>query len=872
MSEETVKVYELARRYGYKSREFVEILRDIGFPVSSYQASVDVWDVPVIETRLLKGQLIQPEQATSIAAEEEPVEAAPEAAAGDAWTVVVDKPENEAGDGEGEGEAGEEEEASGPAAAEPESAEPETPEPAPEPAPEPPAPEAPAPEPAPATAPAAEAVPVPEKEAPAAEETEPAAAEAAEAPASEAPEVTRKPEPEPVPTPQPRSGARKVGRIDLESLGLLRARQAQARGSATLSDVRDRESARRRDHRQKQRERQKERRAGRIPKPQVSTVERKNDVVLEPPVTVKAFSVATGVATNKIVGALLRMGSMVTANDVLDEDTIQILADEFKIGVRIKEQQDAEEALMAEIEAARRGIDDAQLAPRPPVVAFMGHVDHGKTSLIDAIRQAKVAGSESGGITQHIGAYQVSLNGERKVTILDTPGHEAFTSMRARGAQTADIAILVVAADDGVMPQTEEAANHARAAGVPIVVALNKVDAPNANPDQVRAQLAGIGLNPEEWGGDVGVVETSALRRTGLDELLERVLLEADLLDLKAHPKGDAMGVILEAKVSEGRGKVADVLVQDGTLKTGDVMLAGLAYGKIRRMYDFNGKVVKAAGPSTPVQILGLDQLPMAGERFYVVHNVRAAKEVADKRLQHHREQERAEKAKAAGDLFTRMERVSAKRLRMVLKTDVQGTLEVLRNTLPAMSTEDVLIEIVSSGVGSITETDVTLAETAEGMVVGFNVSPDGKASRSAEKNGVPIRRYTVIYDLLEDIQGMIEGLMEPEFVEEEIGRAEVLKLFKSSRYGTIAGCAVTEGVIKRSAQVRVLRGGEEIHHGPIESLRHIKDDVRQVKAGSECGLTLDGFDAFQEGDVLVAFEEVRRQRDLEEAGQAEGD
>ncbi|RMH02358.1 MAG: translation initiation factor IF-2, partial [Planctomycetota bacterium] len=689
------------------------------------------------------------------------------------------------------------------------------------------------------------------------------------APAPAAPAATADRGGEEPPAPKPRRGATKVGKIDLAALGLVKAAHNRQRGNVTFTDIRNRETSRRRDQRAAQRERLKARRNQ--PK-QVSTVARKRDVVLEPPVTPRSFSTATGIGLNQIMGKLMGLGLMVGMNDHLDEDTVELLAAEFELQIKLKQEEDIEESLMAEIQAARKSLDDSDLEERPPVIAFMGHVDHGKTSLIDAIRQTKVAQGEAGGITQHIGAYTVQARDGRTITIIDTPGHEAFTAMRARGASTTDIAVLVVAADDGVMPQTEEAANHARAAGVPLIVAINKVDVPGANPDRVKAELAGIGLQPEEWGGETGMVETSALRKTGIDDLLDRVLLEAEVLELKAHTKGMASGTVLEALVSEGKGKVAHALVQDGTLKTGDIVLAGYSYGKVRRIYDHNGKVVKKAGPSTPVEILGLNELPQAGEKFYVVRDLKAAKEVAEKRQALNREAELARTRTDKEGFFDRIEESRRERIRIVLKADVAGSLEVLRSTLTEMSNDEVMIDIVHAGVGSVTETDVQLALAAEGSIIAFNVAPDAKARATAERERVEISRFNVIYELTEEIERRMLGLLAPETVEVETGRAQVLQLFRSSRWGTIAGCSVTDGVVKRSSKVRILRDGEQVHAGELASLRHLKDDVREVKAGTECGLKVADFDDVQVGDEIVAFDLVEQERSLEEVKGEAGD
>ena len=861
MSEDKVKVFVLAKKYGIKSADFMSMLRDIGFPVRSIQASVDAWDVPVIEERLLKGGLLDPARAGAVEAPEA------EQAKDSGWNVVI-RPA-------GTTVVEEPEPAPEAPAVEPEPAPAAEPEPAPAPAPQPepiaePIAALVEPEPAPPPPPlVAPETPTVAESAPVAtlEPSAPAPAPVAEAqePPAAVPPAAATPA-DAMPKPRPRAGATKVGKIDLVALGLIKKEQQKEKKAVTFTDIRERETERRKVQREKQREKQKERKAGLAEPSKISTVERKNEVVLTPPVTVKSLSSATGIGVNKLLGKLMSLGTFANINAALDDDTVQILADEFNVAVRVRAEEDIEASLMDEIQAAREAVEDSRLVGRAPVIAFLGHVDHGKTSLIDAIRNTKVAAGEAGGITQHLGAYQVETADGRKVTILDTPGHQAFTAMRARGAKTTDIVVLVVAADDGVMPQTEEAINHAKAAKVPVVVALNKIDLPGAKAEQVMSQLAGLGLQPEQWGGTVGMVPVSALRRTGLNELLERVLLEAEILQLRAHQEGEASGTVLEAKVSEGRGKVADILVQDGTLRAGDVVLSGHTYGKIRLMFDDRGKPMKEAPPSTPVEILGLNELPAAGDRFYVVRDLAAAKEVSEKRLLMIREQERAERAKLSSteNLFARMEASKLHRVRLIVKADVQGSLEVLRNTLTGLSTDEVTVEIVHSAVGAITETDVNLAETTDAMVIGFNMLPDEKARVAAERSGVSIRRYSVIYELIEDVQKLMAGLLAPEKSEEVRGHAEVREVFRSSKYGNIAGCFVTDGVAARAHHCRLVRDGKLIYTGQLDSLRRFKDDVREVKAGNECGLKIKNYEDVKEGDVVEFFEVVEKARSLD--------
>ena len=846
MSDEKVKVHTLAKRFGFKSREFVGVLQKVGYTVSSWQASLDTWDIPIIEERLIKGGLIDAPDTNPEA------DAAEKAEQGNSdWEVVVETSDPAPAD---ETEAVVEETAEEVEEQDEDEAAPAVAEPTAAPDLEVQSEDTPSPadsdqgdsgdSPAKGDTPSADASP----STPAADAFAPAAEDTPTTDGSAKPTPT----PKPSRSPKPRPGATRVGKIDLAALGLVKAAHAKGRGKVTFTDVRNRESNRRRDQRISQRERQKARKGM---SKNVSTVARKGDVVLETPVTPKSFSTATGIAVSDLMGKLMGLGVMPTMNTELDSDAIELLAAEFEIGIRLKESEDAEDSLMAEIEAARRAVDDSDLMPRPPVITFMGHVDHGKTSLIDAVRATRIAGGEAGGITQHIGAYTAETKAGLPVTILDTPGHEAFTAMRARGANTTDIAILVVAADDGIMPQTKEAAAQAQKAGVPIVVALNKVDAAGANPEKVKAELASIGLQGEDWGGDTGIIETSALHGTGIDELIERAVLEAEVLELNAHVKGQAHGVVLEALVSEGKGKVSHLLVQDGTLKAGDVVLCGDVYGKVKRIYDQNSKVVKSAGPSTPVEILGLNDMPVAGQRFFVVRDMKAAKEVAEKRALARREQELSRKAVGQDEFLEHIDAASRERLRLVIKADVGGSLEVLRSSLTKLSNDEVLVEIVHSGVGSVTETDVVLAGTAEAALIAFNVSPDGKARRAAEKERVEILKYQVIYELLEEMERRLLEKMGPEYIEEDIGSAEVLQLFTSSRWGTIAGSIVNDGMFKNSSHVRVIRDGKEVHKGKIDSLRHLKDDVREVKAGMECGIKVEGMDNIAVGDILQGFD-----------------
>jgi translation initiation factor IF-2 len=497
---------------------------------------------------------------------------------------------------------------------------------------------------------------------------------------------------------------------------------------------------------------------------------------------------------------------------------------------------------------------------RPPVVTIMGHVDHGKTSLLDYIRKTKVAEREFGGITQHIGAYQVQLD-QGKITFLDTPGHAAFTAMRARGAQVTDIAILVVAADDGIMPTTREAIQHIQAANVPMIVAINKIDKPDANPDRVLQQLTEFNVIPEAYGGQTMTFNVSALTGEGVQELLEGILLLAEVLELKADPKGELRATVIEAKVEKGRGTVATLLVQSGTLKLGDSLVVGSSYGKIKAMTDYLGKPIEEAGPSTPVEVLGLDTVPAAGERVERAKDEKAAREIAEARKAAEREASlnpQRSRGMSLRDLRERLNAEEVKELRLVVRADVQGSVEAVKGMLEKVRNEEVETKIMFSGVGNITESDVLLASTADAIVVGFNVKPEGKAKQEAERRKVEIRTYNIIYELIEDIEAAVKGMLEPKFEENYLGTAEIRLKMQFGRKGTIAGCYVTDGKITRNCQVRIKRGRDVIHEGRVASLKHFKDDVREVTVGMECGMTFENWEAFEEGDVIEAFEMVQ--------------
>jgi translation initiation factor IF-2 len=581
--------------------------------------------------------------------------------------------------------------------------------------------------------------------------------------------------------------------------------------------------------------------------------------------TVKELSAALGIPVPQIIKIMMGVGEMVTITQSLTDDAIELIGTELEREISIKHADEED------LEPERFEDAAEDLVPRPPVVTIMGHVDHGKTTLLDAIRQAAVVETEAGGITQHIGAYQVDHDG-RRVTFLDTPGHEAFTALRARGAKVTDIAVLVVAADDGVMPQTLESINHARAASVPIVVAVNKIDKPDANPTRVRQELVTHGLQPEEWGGTTQYADVSAKAQTGLDDLVERILLVADAeLELNANPKADASGPIIESRLDVGRGPVATMLVTRGTLRVGDAIVAGDAWGKVRALQDFRGEKMKDAGPGTPVEILGFDKPPAAGEQARVVENERQARHLAGLRGQRLRAEQLAKGAKkgvSLEELFTQIGEGGVQDLNIVVKADVQGSVEAVMNELAKIKHPEVGVNVIHTGVGGITESDVMLAQASNAIVVGFNVRPNAEAREQAAREGVDLRTYRVIYQLTEDIQQALVGMLAPTRVEETIGEAEVRALFRASRLGVIAGCYVTRGVIRRNARIRVVRDGTVVYETGIASLRRFKDDAREVQEGFECGILLEGFNDVKEGDVLEAFETREIERtDLEVAG-----
>ena len=574
------------------------------------------------------------------------------------------------------------------------------------------------------------------------------------------------------------------------------------------------------------------------------------EVKISGPVTVAELASQMAVKSGELIKILMKMGVMATINQVLDEDTAVLVVEEMGHKIEVVADDALEQSVLDDYQELK-----GERVPRAPVVTVMGHVDHGKTSLLDRIRKSRVAAGEAGGITQHIGAYHVNTD-NGMITFIDTPGHAAFTSMRARGAQVTDIVILVVAADDGVMPQTEEAVQHARAAGVPMVVAVNKVDKEEADPDRVKTELASREVIPEDWGGDVQFIPVSAHTGQGIDELLEAVLLQAELLELMAVPEGFARGIVIESRLDRGRGPVATMLVQNGLLKVGDAILAGEQVGKVRALVDENGKQIKQAGPSIPVEILGLSGTPDAGDELIVLENERKAREVAEFRSERTRDAEhKRQHAQKLDQMFANMEAGEVSNLNIVLKTDVRGTLEALSAALLKLATDEVRVHIVVQGVGGITESDATLASSAGAIVLGFNVRADAGARQVIERDGIELRYYSVIYDIVDDVKAAMSGLLAPELREEIVGIAEVRDVFNSPKFGQIAGCMVVEGIIYRNKKIRVLRDNVVIYEGELESLRRFKDDVNEVRNGTECGIGVKNYTDVKSGDKIEVFD-----------------
>ena len=588
-------------------------------------------------------------------------------------------------------------------------------------------------------------------------------------------------------------------------------------------------------------------------------------VAIEAPVTIKKLANTLAVKENQVLSeAMKQVGFGININSTIDNDTAVLLAQEFGVELEVVTEIAAETALLDELSESRRAVGEDKLAKRAPCVAFLGHVDHGKTTLIDTIRKSRIADGEAGGITQHIGAYQVQTQHGHTLAIVDTPGHAAFTAMRARGANAVDLVVLVVAADDGVMPQTEEALNHAKAAGVPVVVALNKIDKPGANSERVKTQLSGLGLQPEEWGGSTAVLEVSGLKGTGIEELLERVFLESEVLELKCHHEGPASGIVLEAEIQQGKGKVAHLLIQDGSLKRGDVILAGEGYGRVRSIHDDRGNQLDEAGPSLPVEVTGLNELPTVGDHFYVVDELEKATDVATERARASRQLSQIERRAVSQENILQAVADAAKpTINLIVKADKQGSVEVLKHQVGLFLHDEMQINLLHAGVGAVSESDVDLATTSGSRILAFHTSANTRVRQMAERGGVEIKIYDVLYDLLEDIKRLMEGELAPEVREEVTGHAEVRRVFKSSKFGNISGCFVLDGSLFRSSQARLLRDSSVVYTGAIGSLRREKDDVREIREGFECGITLKDFDDVREGDVVEAFKVVEVKRSL---------
>jgi translation initiation factor IF-2 len=575
--------------------------------------------------------------------------------------------------------------------------------------------------------------------------------------------------------------------------------------------------------------------------------------------TVKEVAESLGLGAPEVIKKLMELGEMATLTQTLSDEAIQVLADEFEKKIEIVRAADEVE------EEPEFDDDESELVERPPVVTIMGHVDHGKTSLLDAIRHSSVVAGEAGGITQHIGAYQVRHNG-KSITFLDTPGHQAFTAMRARGAQVTDIAVIVVAADDGVMPQTEEAIDHAKAADVPIMIAVNKIDKEGADPNRVRGELAQLELTPADWGGDTEFVDVSAKTKVGLEELLENIVTIAELEELKSNPNVEASGTVIESRLDPGRGPVVTLLIQRGTLKVGDALVAGAHWARVRAMQDYRGERMKQARPGDPVEILGFDGVPEAGEHFRVVENDRKARQLAGDRANRLKTEQLARRQgvkMSLEDVFARAQKGELKELNLIIKADVAGSLEAIEDEIAKLPHDQVTVQVIHDGVGGINESDVMLAAASDAIIVGFNVRPVQDARQVAEREGVEIRTYSVIYRVIEELRAAMEGLLEPEEVETTIGVAEVRQTFRASRVGTIAGCFVRDGVIRRGAKVRLVRGGTIVYDGRIGSLKRFQDDVREVEAGFECGIVLENYADVKDEDVLEVYETRQVEREL---------
>jgi len=581
-----------------------------------------------------------------------------------------------------------------------------------------------------------------------------------------------------------------------------------------------------------------------------------NKIELPASIVIRDLALKIGKSPIDLIKKLMSNGVMATINQTVDFDTAAIVVGEYGFEAVLEAVVEAGKEETGEVPVWRKmiaGENDTLLKPRPPVITILGHVDHGKTSLLDAIRQTEVAAGEAGGITQHIGAYQVEKKG-RLITFLDTPGHAAFTQMRARGAQGADIVVLVVAADDGVMPQTREAIAHAKAARVPMIVALNKVDKANANPDRVKQQLAELELVPDDWGGTTMVVPVSAKQNKGIDDLLEGILLVADSNEIKANPGGKVIGTVIEAELDKSKGVMATLLVQNGTLEAGDIVVAGTAYGKLRAITDYRGKPIKKAGPSTPVAVMGLSGMPSAGDIFQVVKSEKEARNIVAERMEAAKTLSQTKKKVSLEDLFANVQAGEAKGLNLIIKADVQGSLDPIVNELNKLGEGEIGLHILHAETGNIGNNDVMLAAASKAIIIGFNVQADVDGRRLAEKEGVDIRLYEIIYRMTEDIEKALKGMLEPKLVEKIIGRAQVLDVFTASKFGKVAGCKCTEGELRRGARVRLFRGADMIYEGDLSSLRHEKDDVKEIRQGYECGVGFKSFNDILPGDQLVCF------------------
>ncbi len=579
-------------------------------------------------------------------------------------------------------------------------------------------------------------------------------------------------------------------------------------------------------------------------------------IVYEEGITVGELANKLNKPVAEVSKFLFLLGKLLNINSSLDDETVELVCMEYG-----REAQKHVEISAANFEDIVEVDNPEDLEERPPVVTIMGHVDHGKTTLLDAIRNSRIVDKEFGGITQHIGAYQVDVNG-KKVTFLDTPGHEAFTAMRARGAQITDIVIIVVAADDGVMPQTKEAIDHARAAGVPIVVAINKMDKPGADPDRIMSEMSDLGLLPEAWGGDTVFIQMSARKNEGIDELLEALIVVAEMADLKANPHRPALGSVVEGRLDKGRGPVATLLIQNGTLHVGDPVVVGTAYGKVRQMLDDQGQEITAAGPSTPVEISGLNDVPSAGDKFKAFTNEKEARHIGEQRLKERQEKERRQtSAMSLEDLYAQINSGNVQDINIIVKADVQGTAEAVKASLEKITMDNIHVKVIRSTVGAISESDILLASASNAIIYGFNVRPDANVRKKAESEGVEIRLHNIIYKMVEEIEAAMRGMLTPELAEVVIGQAEIRQVIKISKVGSVAGCYVSDGVMRRDSQVRLIRDGVVIYEGQVGSLRRFQNDVREVTAGYECGMTIANYNDIKEGDIIEGFEmqEVER-------------